>query len=256
MPASFLALVLGLLLGSFLNVVITRLPRGEAVWAGRSRCPHCGAPLPWHDNVPLLSFWYLGRRCRFCQGAIPYRYPAVELLGGLLALGLWLRFSWSPVLWAYTPFAFALLALSVIDLENGILPDALTLPCTALGLVLGPLLTRLTVLEALLGAVGGGAALALVAWLYKKLAGRRGLGEGDVKLMAFIGAFLGIEAVPWVIFVSALAGSLVGLVWVWLKGRAEGGNWRTLPIPYGPFLAAAALLYLFGGGEWWPPAAP
>jgi len=248
MPASFLALVLGLLLGSFLNVVITRLPRGEAVWAGRSRCPHCGTPLPWHDNVPLLSFWYLGRRCRFCQGAIPWRYPVVELLGGLLALGLWLRFSWNPVLWAYTPFAFALLALSVIDLENGLLPDALTMPGTALGLVLSPLVAHLTVLEALLGAVGGGAALGLVAWLYKKVAGRRGLGGGDVKLMALIGAFLGIEAVPWVIFVSALAGSVVGLVWVWLKGRAEGGNWRTLPIPYGPFLAGAALLVLFGGG--------
>jgi leader peptidase (prepilin peptidase) / N-methyltransferase len=253
MPVVPLVLVVGLIFGSFLNVVITRLPIGEPVWAGRSRCPHCGTPIPWHDNVPLLSYWYLGGSCRSCRGAIGWRYPAVELLGGLLALGLWLRFPWDPVLWAYTPFAFALLALSVIDLEHGLLPDALTLPGTVLGLALGPLFAHLTWLEAVLGAAGGGAVLALVAWVYEKLAGRRGMGGGDVKLMALIGAFLGIEAVPWVIFVSAAAGSLVGLAWVWRKGRSRDGAWRDLPLPYGPFLAGAALLYLLGARAWWPP---
>jgi leader peptidase (prepilin peptidase)/N-methyltransferase len=246
MMASYLmATLVGLALGSFLNVVITRLPREEKVWAGRSRCLHCRTPLPWQDNIPLFSYFWLQGRCRFCQGPIPWRYPAVELAGGLLALALWATFPGAAVLFAYAPFSAALIVLTVLDLEHRFIPDVITLPGTLLGLALSPLLGHLTFLESALGALGGAGLFAGIGWGYEKLTGKRGMGGGDIKMMALIGAFLGVQSLPWVIFVSAALGTLVGLGWVLLSGR--GGEWRTTPIPYGPFLAVGALLYLFGG---------
>lgn len=248
MSNALLAFLLGLALGSFVNVLITRLPFKEPFWAGRSRCPRCGATLAWHDNVPLLSYLRLKGRCRHCQGTISWRYPAVELAGGLLAIALWLRFPFSPLLCAYVPFTFALLALSVIDLEHGLLPDALTLPGLALGLGLAFFLPHPGLMESCLGAFAGWAALGAIRWVYARLAGRQGMGGGDVKLMAMAGAFLGIRAVPWVIFLGAALGSLAGLAWLELSSRGRTG-WRTVPIPFGPFLAAAAFSYLMLGEE-------
>ncbi len=239
-----LAGLLGLALGSFLNVVSTRLPRGESP-LGRSRCPLCRHPLPWSDNLPLVSYFLLRGRCRFCQAPIPWRYPAVELAGALLAVALWARFPMDPMLLAYGPFTAALLALTVIDLEHRLLPDAITLPGVALGLGLALLLPRPPFLEALLGAVAGAALFQAVAWIYQKLAQRQGLGGGDVKLLAMIGAFLGVRSLPGVILVSAALGSLAGLALAWRSGQG-----RHTPIPYGPFLAAAAWLYLFAGLNW------
>lgn len=242
-----LAFVVGLALGSFLNVVITRLPRGEAFWRGRSRCPRCRAPIPWHDNLPLLSFIWLQGRCRSCREPIPWRYPLVELAGGLLALALWRRFPGSPLLLLYGPFGAALLTLSAIDLEHWILPDAITLPGTALGLGMALVLSHLRFWEAALGAVAGSALFYGVAWVYEKWTGKSGLGGGDVKLMAFIGAVLGIKAVPVVIFLSAALGTLAGLAQALASRRLKGGQWRTLALPYGPFLAIGAIIYLLGG---------
>jgi leader peptidase (prepilin peptidase)/N-methyltransferase len=259
-----LVFLVGLALGSFLNVVITRLPRGEGVWGCRSRCPSCRTTLPWRDNVPLASYLLLKGRCRFCGAWISWRYPAVELAAGLLALALWQRFP-PGLLPVYGPFCAALLALSAIDLEHRVLPDVLTLPGIVLGLLLSLVFPHLTFLQSAAGALLGAAIFSGVAWVYRRLAARRGLtgdaalgmGFGDVKLLAFIGAFLGAEALPLVIFVSAALGSLAGVVLV-LAGRrraggerqeAGGGRWRYIPVPYGPFLALAALVYLFGGGE-------
>jgi leader peptidase (prepilin peptidase)/N-methyltransferase len=240
-----LAFLVGLALGSFLNVVITRLPLGEQVFTGRSRCPQCRTPLPMRDNLPLLSYFLLKGRCRVCGAPIPARYPLVELLGGILAAALWWRFPHQAVLLAYGPFAAALLALSAIDLEHRLLPDAITLPGTALGLVLALFLPHLTWVEAVTGAAVGALLFFAIAWIYQRLAGRRGLGGGDVKLMALIGAFLGLQSLPFILFVSAALGSLAGLVTVLLTGKWRQGQWRVTAIPYGPFLAAAALLYLF-----------
>jgi len=261
-----LVFLVGLALGSFLNVVITRVPRGEGVFRGRSRCPRCRTTLRWRDNVPLVSYLLLKGRCRFCGGAISRRYPAVELMTGGLALALWQSFPASPLLLVYGPFCGALVALSAIDLEHRLLPDILTLPGIALGLLLALVFPHLTFLQAAAGALLGGAIFYGVSWVYRWLAARRGLtgdaaagmGEGDVKLLAFIGAFLGVAALPLVIFISAALGSLAGIVLVLARRRApeqggpeEGhrGQWRFTPVPYGPFLAAAALIYLFGGGE-------
>jgi leader peptidase (prepilin peptidase)/N-methyltransferase len=251
-----LLFLVGLALGSFLNVVITRLPQGEGFWRGRSRCPSCRTPLPWQDNLPLISYLLLRGRCRFCGAAISWRYPAVELAGGVLALALGQRFP-LPLLLVYGPFTAGLVVLSAIDLEHRVLPDAITLPGIALGLTLALIFPHLTFLQAATGALVGGAIFYGITWAYQKLAARRGLtgkaamgmGGGDVKLLAFIGAFLGVEALPLVIFVSAALGSLAGLVLV-LKGpRGQFGQWRYTPIPYGPFLAAAAIIYLFAGGK-------
>lgn len=243
MGAFILAALVGLAVGSFLNVVITRLPRGEPVWAGRSQCLHCRTPLPWHDNLPLFSYFWLKGQCRFCQGPIPWRYPAVELAAGALALALWAVFPKSPMLLAYVPFTSALVALTAIDLEHHLLPDAITLPGIVLGLALALVLRQPPFLEALLGAGVGAALFQGLAWAYHRWARRPGMGGGDVKLMALIGAFLGIKALPLVILVSAALGSLVGLVWAL---RSSQG--RHTPIPYGPFLAVGALLYLLGAG--------
>lgn len=245
--AYFLIFLVGVALSSFLNVVITRLPQGEQVWAGRSRCPFCRAPLPWRDNLPLLSYLWLKGRCRFCGTAIPWRYPLVELGGGLLALALWHRFPASVLLLAYGPFCAALLALSVIDLEHRLLPDAITLPAIGLGLALAALLPHLTLLNSAGGALLGGLLFFAVGWVYEKLTGKPGLGGGDVKLMAFIGAFLGIQALPWVIFIGAALGTLAGVAGALGRDRWRRGQWRTFPIPFGPFLAAGALVYLFVG---------
>jgi leader peptidase (prepilin peptidase) / N-methyltransferase len=238
--APVIACLAGLAVGSFLNVVVTRLPRGESVASGRSRCPACGVPLAWRDNIPLFSYVLLGGRCRTCRAPIPWRYPVVELLSGALALALWHKFLASPLLLAYGPFAAALVALTFLDLEHFWIPDRITYPGIALGLALALFLPHLPFTDALLGAVLGGAALFAVAWSYQRLTGREGLGGGDVKLMAMIGAVLGVWALPWVLFFSALLGSVAGLWAAWKSG--EGG--RT-PIPYGPFLGAAALIYLF-----------
>lgn len=240
MGAVLLAGLVGLAVGSFLNVVITRLPRGESPFRGRSRCPQCDAPLRWRDNLPLMSYLLLRGRCRACGGPIPWRYPLVELVSGLLGAALWLKFPGSPLLLAYAPFGAALVALSFLDLEHFWLPDVLTLPLTLLGLIFSLILPHLRWYEAFSGALVGGGAFYVVAWGYYRLTGREGLGLGDAKLLALIGAFLGIRALPWVVLLSALMGAGVGAVLIW---RERAG--RLTPIPYGPFLAAAALLYLF-----------
>jgi leader peptidase (prepilin peptidase)/N-methyltransferase len=245
MVDSFLAVLVGVALGSFLNVVITRLPQGEPVWSGGSRCPHCRRPLAWHDNIPLFSYVWLRGRCRACGAAIPWRYPLVEATGGLMALALWRTFPDRLLLLAYGPFCLALVALAAIDLEHRLLPDAITIPGIILGLLLSLVVPSLSPGAAAAGALVGAALFFGIGSLYEKLTGRRGLGGGDVKLMAMIGAFLGVWALPLVIFISAGLGTLTGLILVWAQGRQR--HWRTISLPYGPFMAAGAWCYLFGG---------
>jgi leader peptidase (prepilin peptidase)/N-methyltransferase len=246
---SLLAALVGLALGSFLNVVITRLPRGESMWVGRSRCPHCRRPLSWYDNIPLLSYVWLRGRCRACGAAIPWRYPLVELTGGLMALALWHTFSDRLLLLAYGPFCLALVALAAIDLEHRLLPDAITFPGIILGLLLSLVLPSLSPVAAAAGTGVGAALFFGIGRVYERLAGRRGLGGGDIKLMAMIGAFLGVWALPLVILISAGLGTLAGLIRVLAQGSGRRGDWRTISLPYGPFLAAGAWCYLFWGAR-------
>jgi leader peptidase (prepilin peptidase)/N-methyltransferase len=165
----------------------------------------------------------------------------VEALGGGLGLALWLKFPLNPVLLVYAPFAASLVVLSFLDLDHLWIPDRITYPGISLGLISAVFLPHLSWQSALLGTLAGGASFYLIAWGYERLTGREGLGLGDVKLMAMIGAFLGVQALPWVVLMSALLGSVTGL----LAARRSGQGGQTL-VPYGPFLAIAALIYLFG----------
>jgi leader peptidase (prepilin peptidase) / N-methyltransferase len=242
MIGNILAGLVGLAVGSFLNVIITRLSQDEPFWAGRPGCPHCHHPLPWDNLLFLLSLPWRRGRCRSCGEFLSWRYPGVEMAAGVLALGLWWRFPGSALLWAYGPFAAALLVLTVLDLQYYWLPDVITLPGTLLGLIGALILPQPGLGSALLGAFLGWAFFIAVRGVYEKVTrGRRqGVGQGDAKLMAFIGAVLGLKALPWVLFSSAFLGSLAGLV-VSL-GRARD---RFTPIPYGPFLVAGTLVFLF-----------
>ncbi len=232
---------IGLALGSFANVIITRLPQGDPIFTKWSRCPHCRTTLPWQDKIPLLSFFFLKAKCRFCGQPIPWRYPTVELLGGALALGLWLRFPDSPLLLVYGPLVFLLLLLAFLDLEHWWLPDVITYPGIGLGLILAPVFSQLSLLDVTAGALGGWLFLETIRWGYRRLTGRDGMGGGDAKLLALIGAFLGIETLPWIILLSAGLGLIAGLS---IAIRHRSG--RLTPIPYGPFLILAAIIALFG----------
>ncbi len=235
------AFAFGLILGSFLNVVIERLPRGESIVTPPSRCPRCKAKIPPWDNVPILSFLILRGRCRRCKKAISWRYPVIELLSGVLLWLLVRRVADPLVLVPQALFLLALLAVAWIDLDTRTIPDAVTIPGVGLGLA-ASVFAPPGLAGAALGAVCGSVSLWLVGALYERATGVAGMGGGDVKLAAMMGAFLGVGGVFGAIFLASLAGSVFG---VFLIARGKGG--RRTAIPFGTFLAPAAIaLCLFG----------
>lgn len=234
----------GLVIGSFLNVVIHRLPRGMSVVRPRSSCPHCGAPIAWYDNLPVLSYLALRGRCRHCRAPIALRYPLVEVATAALLVAVSLRFGASLAGAEAAVFALLLLPLGVIDLEHHLLPDWLTLPGIALGLAFSAAGGLVTVGNALVGALLGAALPLLVIVLYRLIRGVEGMGLGDVKLLAMIGGFLGWRGVLLTLCLGACAGAAVGVGLVAAgRGRAD------TELPFGTFLAAAALLVLFFGNR-------
>lgn len=269
--APFGALLLGLIVGSFLNVVILRLPRrmhaelAEACadlrdeqaepppnrWFGldylitpASTCPHCGHAIRAWENIPVLSYLLLRGRCSNCQARISVRYPLVEALTGLLSLGVVLHFGATPAALAALVLLWGLVALTVIDLDEQLLPDQLTLPLLWLGLLVNidGLFTDLT--SAVIGAAAGYLSLWLVFQVFRLITGREGMGYGDFKLLAVFGAFLGWQMLPLVILLSSLIGAIVGIGLVVLRGRD-----RQIPIPFGPYLAVAGFVALLWGEQ-------
>lgn len=230
-----LVLGLGLAIGSFLNVVIHRLPRQESLVSPGSRCPGCGSALRWFDNVPVLSYAVLGGRCRTCRSGISIRYPLVELITAVVFVWHYAVFGWTPLLAVRLLFAAALVALFAIDLEHHLLPDAITLPGIAAGL-LASLFLPPGFLAALLGAVIGGGILWLIGEAYFRYAGEEGMGGGDVKMLAMVGAFLGWKLVLLTLVLSSVAGSILGLGLILAR---RGGMKQALP--FGTFLALGAL---------------
>ncbi len=232
--------VAGLLVGSFLNVLVHRLPRGESVVSPGSRCPSCGAAVAAYDNVPVLSWILLAGKCRSCKAPISVRYPVLELSNGALwALVFYFAPSWGD----FAGGAFlcsACLALLAIDIQFFILPDAITLPGIAVGLALSFVSVRRTPLEALVGAALGAGGLFLVAFLYEKIAGQEGMGLGDVKMLGMIGAFLGPSGVVVTILAASVSGTLVGLGLILFRG----GSGKT-KLPFGVFLALGAIAAWF-----------
>ena len=241
------AALFGAAAGSFLNVVIWRLPREESLIRPGSHCPTCGAPIRWFDNVPILSWLALGGRCRRCRGRISLRYPVVEAASGLLAVAALLRYGISLPGFEALVFAWTSLALGLIDLEHQILPDVMTYPAIAFGLLCSHLGGLTTLADSLLGALVGAAVPALVIVLYKLVRGIEGMGWGDVKYLAAIGAVVGLRDCLWVLVVAAVLGALVGLALI-VAGRGSG---RT-PLPFGSFLALAVIVWLYLPAGWVP----
>jgi leader peptidase (prepilin peptidase)/N-methyltransferase len=256
----------GLLVGSFLNVVIHRLPLMlERGWRAecaeltgtpalsaerynlvvpRSRCPHCGHPIRAVENIPVLSYVALRGRCAECKAAISPRYPIVETLAGAIAGYIAWRYGVSAAAVGAMLFAWTMIALAFIDIDTFYLPDNLTLPLLWTGLVfnIGATFTDLT--SAVIGAAAGYLVLWAVFWAYKLATGKEGMGYGDFKLLAAIGAWLGWKMLPLVILLSSFVGAVVGIALIVLARRG-----RNVPIPFGPYLALAGLIALFYGEQ-------
>ena len=258
--------VLGLIVGSFLNVVVHRLPiimerdwqcqcaelRGEqppvqdalSLAVPRSRCPACGYPISALENIPIISWLALRGKCSACHAAISPRYPLIEALSGLLCAFAAAHFGYGwPVAGALL-LIWSLLALSFIDFDTQLLPDSITLPLLWTGLLFNLFGVYTDLQSAVIGAIAGYLALWSVYWGFKLATGKEGMGYGDFKLLAALGAWLGWQVLPLTILLSSLVGAVVGIALIILARRG-----RNVPIPFGPYLAAAGMLALFWGRE-------
>ncbi|HXG51453.1 MAG TPA: prepilin peptidase [candidate division Zixibacteria bacterium] len=245
--------IVGAAVGSFLNVCIARIPKRESVIRPASRCLHCGKAIAFYDNIPLLSYLLLKARCRSCGKRISIRYPVVELLMASLAVALFRQFGLGLAFVASFVFVAALIVISFIDLDARIVPDVISLPGIATGLLFAIIARYLTgdpsglvpsPISAFIGALVGGGFLLALAWAYQAVTGVEGMGGGDIKLLAMIGAFLGWPAIPLTLFFSSLGGSVVGLSLMVIKGAG-----RRYAMPFAPFLCLGALAYLFFGRQ-------
>lgn len=237
-------MMMGMCIGSFLNVCIYRIPQGHSIVRPPSSCPVCDAPIKWFDNIPVVSYILLRGRCRGCKTPISVRYPMVELLTGLFALITWMEFGWTFTALIYFFFITALLVITFIDIDHRIIPDVISLPGIPLGFAASFLLPESEWLNALLGILIGGGSLLLIAWGYQLIRGKDGMGGGDIKLLAMIGAFLGWKGVLFTIMASSFTGTVVGIVMMLRAGKG-----MKMALPFGPFLATGAILYIFLGPQ-------
>ena len=238
----FFFFALGALWGSFANVVILRFPKKQSVVFPGSHCPQCSAPISWYDKFPIFSWFILRGKCRSCGKSISMRYPIVELLTGLLFLAAFLKIGWHWMLLEVLILFLGLVIVSFIDLDLFLLPDAFTLPGMLIGLIGGFLNPERTLLDAVIGLLIGGGFLWAVAYFYFLIRKEEGMGGGDIKLLGWIGAVLGWQSIAFVIISSSLIGSIAGL----LVASREKKGLRTV-IPFGPYLALGAVLYVLAG---------
>jgi leader peptidase (prepilin peptidase)/N-methyltransferase len=235
--------ILGAILGSFFNVVIYRVPRGESIIRPPSACPACGTRLRVWDNIPLLGYLALRGRCRYCAAPISPRYVIVEALSGLLPVLLFMRFGATAPFWVFWPLSYVLLVLSFVDLDLRILPDKVTLPGIVIGLAVAPLAGLLGFWESVIGVLVGGGALYLIGILGQLLLKKESMGGGDVKLAAMLGAFLGWQMIVVALFIAFLTGAIVGITVMSMR-RDEWDH----AIPFGPFIALGAIASILWGG--------
>jgi leader peptidase (prepilin peptidase) / N-methyltransferase len=245
--------IFGAMVGSFLNVCIARIPNGESLLRPPSHCPKCKNSISFFDNIPIVSFLVLGGHCRSCSERISPRYLFIEALTGFMAAALYYQFGLGFAFFTAFVFVAALIVVSFIDFDVRIVPDVISLPGIAVG-VLVSLIAKYVIgdpaqvipspLSALAGILAGGGFLFAVAWIYERLTGIDGMGGGDIKLLAMIGAFLGWPSIPFTIFLASLTGSIVGLCVMLATGAG-----RRLALPFAPFLCLGAALHLFFGRE-------
>lgn len=236
----------GILWGSFANVVILRLPAGESIVRPRSRCPKCKTQIKWYDNIPIFSWLILRARCRYCGNPISWRYPLVEFLMGAAFAAAYYFIGPEWYLLEILIFLFGLVTVVFIDIDHFLLPDVFTLSGIVIGLI-GALLNPIEgrdFADSLLGVLLGGGFLWAIAYFYFVFRKEEGMGGGDIKLLAWIGAVLGWKAVPFVI----IASSLVGMVGGGLAALRSSKGMKTV-IPFGPYLALGAVMFLFGGAR-------
>jgi leader peptidase (prepilin peptidase)/N-methyltransferase len=267
-PAVFITLciIIGLMVGSFLNVVIVRLPkmmerawlqqcaelRGEKIEtlpvlniaSPRSMCPSCGHKITILENIPVISYLFLKGRCSQCQAKISIRYPIVEAFTSIISGFIAWHFGYSVMTFAALIFTWAMIALAMIDLDTQLLPDDITLPLLWMGLLVNLTGSFTDIRSAIIGAVAGYLFLWLIFWIFKFATGKEGIGYGDFKLLAAIGAWFGWSMLPLVILFSSLSGAIIGVGII-----AASKEKRNVPIPFGPFLALGALIALFWGNQ-------
>ncbi len=238
------SILFGAIVGSFLNVCIIRLPKEESIITPGSHCPHCNKPIAFYDNIPILSYFLLRGKCRHCGKPISLQYPLVEGITALSSFLLFMKYGPSLTYLLYFAFFSALIVITGIDLYHQIIPDVISIPGIGVGLLSALLFLPITFLNSLFGILLGGGSLFLVATLYQWLFKREGMGGGDVKLLAMIGAFLGWKAVILTIILGSLVGSVIGIVIILLKGKDF-----KYAIPFGPFLSLGAVISLFFQNE-------
>ena len=233
---------LGAALGSFLNVLIYRLPEETSIIFPASRCPHCRKAIRFYDNIPVISYILLKGRCRECHEKISFRYPLVELITAVLSLLLFWKFGLTfQYLFSFI-FVCALMVITFIDLDHQIIPDVITLPGIPIFFLAAVFAMNLRFLDAFLGFLIGGGCLYGIAFVYELVTKREGMGGGDIKLLAMIGAFLGWQSLLFVLLVSSLLCAVVGISVMMVKGQD-----MKYAVPFGPFLSFAAVAYIFFG---------
>ena len=264
-----IALILGLLVGSFLNVVIYRLPvMMQNSWQAEckllleistdeqptnekfnlaypnSRCPHCGAAIKPQHNIPVLSYLLLGGKCAACKAGVSLRYPIIEAITGLLTAFIVWQIGFTAQAGLLVVLTWALIVLTMIDFDHQLLPDQITLPFLWLGLITNSFGVFVSLPDALWGAVAGYLSLWSVFWAFKLLTGKEGMGYGDFKLLALLGAWLGWQKLPLIILLSSLVGAVIGIALIVFSKHG-----RNQPIPFGPYLAIAGWIAIFWGDQ-------
>ena len=232
----------GAVFGSFFNVCIYRMPRNKSIIRPPSACPHCEKPIKFYDNIPIVSYIILGGKCRNCGARISIRYPLVELITAVLFLMLYRKYSLSYQLGFQMFFVSLLIIISFIDYDFQIIPDVLSIGGLIAGMIISFARPDFRFIDSLYGVLLGGGVLFVIAYGYKLIAKREGMGGGDIKLLAMLGSFLGYKGVIFSLVGGSIIGTIVGIPLMIMKG--EGTKYA---IPFGPFLALSAVLYLFVG---------
>lgn len=245
MTLSIILFIFGACIGSFLNVCIFRIPLKKSIVFPASFCPECKKNIPYFCNIPILSYIFLQGQCKYCKTHISLRYPLVELLTAVFTVFLFLNFNLTFPMFFWLSFVCVLIVVSFIDFDHQIIPDVISIPGMVIFASSAFFLPEMSIKDVLMGIFAGGGILYIVALVYFKLRKKQGMGGGDIKLLAMIGAAMGIKGVMFTLFFGSLFGTAAGIFSIFLAKAGE----RHFKIPFGPYLSAGAVLYIFYGSQ-------